>query len=171
MHSVLAIRPGHIIADELHQKEGRSGTVFILISALRSVRRPGCVALADSPLPKAGGDGQAGQNSPEQSAIHESHEGLVPPIIWSARHNAYERHNPDDKEYSGPRDFHPAGIVFWWLTGRGIEALSASFQSTIHPRLQWPIDRCNRGFFKDLFYFHNLSSGIRMPQVGILRGP
>ena len=30
-----------------------------------------------------------------------------------------------------------AGIVFWWLTGRGIEALSASFQSTLHPRLHW----------------------------------
>ena len=29
------------------------------------------------------------------------------------------------------------GIVFWWLTGRGIEALSASFQRTIHPRLHW----------------------------------
>ena len=30
-----------------------------------------------------------------------------------------------------------AGIVFWWLTGRGIEVLSASFQRTIHPRLHW----------------------------------
>jgi hypothetical protein len=30
-----------------------------------------------------------------------------------------------------------AGMFFWWLTGRGIEALSASFQSTIHPRLHW----------------------------------
>jgi hypothetical protein len=30
-----------------------------------------------------------------------------------------------------------AGIVFWLLTGRGIEALSASFQSTMHPRLHW----------------------------------
>jgi hypothetical protein len=29
------------------------------------------------------------------------------------------------------------GIVFWWLTGRGIEALSGSFQRTIHPRLHW----------------------------------
>ncbi len=29
------------------------------------------------------------------------------------------------------------GMVFWWLTGRGIEALSASFQRTIHPRLHW----------------------------------
>lgn len=29
------------------------------------------------------------------------------------------------------------GIVFWWLAGRGIEALSISFQSTIHPRLRW----------------------------------
>ena len=29
------------------------------------------------------------------------------------------------------------GIVFWWLAGRGIEALSASFQRTIHPRLHW----------------------------------
>ena len=29
------------------------------------------------------------------------------------------------------------GTVFWWLTGRGIEALSASFQGTIHPRLHW----------------------------------
>lgn len=29
------------------------------------------------------------------------------------------------------------GIVFWWLTGRGIEALSASFRRTIHPRLHW----------------------------------
>lgn len=27
-------------------------------------------------------------------------------------------------------------IVFWWLTGRGIEALSASCQRTIHPRLR-----------------------------------
>jgi len=30
-----------------------------------------------------------------------------------------------------------AGIIFWWLTGRGIEALSASFQSAPHPRLHW----------------------------------
>jgi len=29
------------------------------------------------------------------------------------------------------------GIVFWWLTGRGIEAISASFQRTIHLRLYW----------------------------------
>ncbi len=30
MHTVLVIRPAHIIADEFQQKEGRSGTVFIL---------------------------------------------------------------------------------------------------------------------------------------------
>jgi len=30
-----------------------------------------------------------------------------------------------------------AGLVFWWLAGRGIEALSASFHSVIHPRLRW----------------------------------
>jgi hypothetical protein len=29
------------------------------------------------------------------------------------------------------------GIMFWWLTGRGIAALSASFQRTVHPRLHW----------------------------------
>src|SRR5215831_12881618 len=29
------------------------------------------------------------------------------------------------------------GIVFWWLTGRGTEALSASFHRTIRPRLHW----------------------------------
>jgi len=29
------------------------------------------------------------------------------------------------------------GIVFWWLTGRGIEALSASFQRSVNPRLHW----------------------------------
>ncbi len=28
-----------------------------------------------------------------------------------------------------------AGTLFWWLTGRGIEALLASFQRAIHPRL------------------------------------
>jgi hypothetical protein len=30
-----------------------------------------------------------------------------------------------------------AGLVFWWLAGRGIEALSASLHSLIHPRLRW----------------------------------
>src|SRR5215831_3339755 len=38
MHSVLVIRPVHIIADELQQKEGRSGTVFILLLPFDSVR-------------------------------------------------------------------------------------------------------------------------------------
>jgi len=33
MHSVLVFRPVHIIVDELQQKEGRSGTAFILFSA------------------------------------------------------------------------------------------------------------------------------------------
>jgi hypothetical protein len=28
LHSVLVIRPIHIVTDELHQKEGRSGAVF-----------------------------------------------------------------------------------------------------------------------------------------------
>ena len=30
-----------------------------------------------------------------------------------------------------------ACLLFWWLVGRGIEALSASFRSTLHPRLSW----------------------------------
>jgi len=30
-----------------------------------------------------------------------------------------------------------AGLLFWWLAGRGIEALSASFRSTLQPRLSW----------------------------------
>ena len=30
-----------------------------------------------------------------------------------------------------------AGLIFWWLAGRGIEALLASFRSTLHPRLSW----------------------------------
>lgn len=30
-----------------------------------------------------------------------------------------------------------AGLLFWWLAGRGVEALSATFQSVIHPRLRW----------------------------------
>ncbi len=30
MHPVLVIRPAHIIADALQQKEGRSGAVFLL---------------------------------------------------------------------------------------------------------------------------------------------
>ena len=30
-----------------------------------------------------------------------------------------------------------AGLIFWWLAGRGIEALLASFRSTLHPRLNW----------------------------------
>ena len=29
------------------------------------------------------------------------------------------------------------GLLFWWLAGRGIEALSASFRSTLRPRLSW----------------------------------
>ena len=31
MPSIIVMRPVHIIADELQQKEGRSGTVFILL--------------------------------------------------------------------------------------------------------------------------------------------
>ena len=30
-----------------------------------------------------------------------------------------------------------AGTIFWWLSGRGMEALLASFRSTLHPRLRW----------------------------------
>jgi hypothetical protein len=30
-----------------------------------------------------------------------------------------------------------AGLIFWWLAGRGIEALMASVRSTVHPRLSW----------------------------------
>lgn len=29
------------------------------------------------------------------------------------------------------------GLAFWWLAGRGIEALRASFRSITHPRLNW----------------------------------
>ena len=29
------------------------------------------------------------------------------------------------------------GMLFWWLAGRGIEALSASYERTIFPRLYW----------------------------------
>jgi len=29
------------------------------------------------------------------------------------------------------------GVLFWWLAGRGIDALSASFRSTLRPRLSW----------------------------------
>lgn len=30
-----------------------------------------------------------------------------------------------------------AGLIFWWLAGRGMEALLASFRSTPKPRLRW----------------------------------
>ncbi|MBI3478272.1 MAG: hypothetical protein HY010_21285 [Acidobacteria bacterium] len=30
-----------------------------------------------------------------------------------------------------------AGLIFWWLAGRGIDALLASFRSTVRPRLNW----------------------------------
>jgi hypothetical protein len=30
-----------------------------------------------------------------------------------------------------------AGLLFWWLAGRGIEALSASFRSILQPRISW----------------------------------
>lgn len=30
------------------------------------------------------------------------------------------------------------GMFFWWLLGRGIEALFAAKQSVVHPRITWP---------------------------------